>query len=550
MARPVPYVKKDPGDIMLAADWNEMQVQAREALHGHAHTGGDDAPPIGRAGIAPGAIDGARIDPQAEVAVKSLQVNGRGLLKEIDDLLSKVKGLGDSKLDRSGNPTVTSKLTVQGDLRINDSNLLLRSGSDNNHGLGWFGGGKTFATLSVDGPVLYGFSGGVLGSTNGAERAALRWDANGRVGIGGAPGAAALQVTGAALVSADGGYAVPNGRMAAGSLTIGSTTTNYGGGSNWNASTAALLLETLDDTEIAIHDAGKRLASLAYYRGAENSITIGRDMGWGALSRLNVNGALNVTGDLAVNASSIRLGLQGNGGGQLLIVNNPNDNRIYLEAYNSAGNGNAAELLLTGFQANAVPQLSLYATNTTASGTLKVNGAITSDTWMRSRGLIVEDEAPAHLGNDGAFYRWQGQVYLSVDDWLYLRDANDGTIKIAFNTDSGIVYCNRTTPMSDRNLKHDIRTIEGALDKLRALRGVSFRWNDQPDNGEQVGVVAQEVEAVLPAAVVPRPDGFKGVDYNALVGLLLEAVKALDARVQQQTRQLDALGGVRPAGAA
>ncbi len=74
--RPNPYVKKDPGDIMLAADWNEMQVQAREELAGHRHTGGADAAPITREGIAPGAVDGSRIDPQADVTLGVLKVSG------------------------------------------------------------------------------------------------------------------------------------------------------------------------------------------------------------------------------------------------------------------------------------------------------------------------------------------------------------------------------------------------------------------------------------------------------------------------------------------
>ncbi len=106
-------MKKDPGDIMLAADWNEMQVQAREELHGHRHTGGADAEPIARAGIAPGAVDGSRIDPLADVALKALKVNGRVVLDEIDAIVASVKGL-------NANPLVLSKdLQVNGPTRLN-----------------------------------------------------------------------------------------------------------------------------------------------------------------------------------------------------------------------------------------------------------------------------------------------------------------------------------------------------------------------------------------------------------------------------------------------
>ncbi len=87
--------------------------------------------------------------------------------------------------------------------------------------------------------------------------------------------------------------------MASGSLTIGNTARNFGGATDEFKSNniAGLLLETLDNTEIAVHDYGHRLASLMYYEGGTvNRVTIGRSMGWGTLSSLNVAAALNVTG--------------------------------------------------------------------------------------------------------------------------------------------------------------------------------------------------------------------------------------------------------------
>ena len=80
---------------------------------------------------------------------------------------------------------------------------------------------------------------------------------------------------------------MPNNFMQAGSLTIGGNNVNYGGNfyssGNWSGNnTAGLLMECLNNTEIAVHDAGHRIASLMYYEGGTtNTITIGRDMGWG-----------------------------------------------------------------------------------------------------------------------------------------------------------------------------------------------------------------------------------------------------------------------------
>ncbi len=109
----------------------------------------------------------------------------------------------------------------------------------------------------------------------------------------------------------------------------------------------------------------------------------GANAGWAVLMNV-VNGNVGIgttpTRPLDVKAGSggIKLGLEGTGGGQLIITNNPNDNKVFLEAFNSAGNDHAAELLLTGRFAQAVPQISLVANNTTVTGTLRVNGVFTA----------------------------------------------------------------------------------------------------------------------------------------------------------------------------
>lgn len=70
-----PYVPAKAGDIIRAADWNEAQIKAREALAAHDHAQGNGQP-IPREGIAKEAIDGSRIDPNAEVKLKSLELSG------------------------------------------------------------------------------------------------------------------------------------------------------------------------------------------------------------------------------------------------------------------------------------------------------------------------------------------------------------------------------------------------------------------------------------------------------------------------------------------
>ncbi|MBI4699745.1 MAG: tail fiber domain-containing protein [Deltaproteobacteria bacterium] len=87
--------------------------------------------------------------------------------------------------------------------------------------------------------------------------------------------------------------------------------------------------------------------------------------------------------------------------------------------------------------------------------------------------------------------------------------------------------------VSDARLKRDIAPIEGALDTVVQLRGVSYRWKD-PDKdaeyGRTMGLVAQDVEKVVPQWVKTDADGMKRVEPVGIDAVLIEAIKALKAR--------------------
>ncbi|HKQ72638.1 MAG TPA: hypothetical protein VJ810_02845 [Blastocatellia bacterium] len=104
-------------------------------------------------------------------------------------------------------------------------------------------------------------------------------------------------------------------------------------------------------------------------------------------------------------ASGIKLGLEGSGGGQLILANNANDNRVYMEAFSADGNGHAAELLLTGRFAAAVPQISLVAATTVVTGLLRVNGGKTGyivDQFVNRHGEAVEEGDVVVIGMEQA----------------------------------------------------------------------------------------------------------------------------------------------------
>ena len=88
-----------------------------------------------------------------------------------------------------------------------------------------------------------------------------------------------------------GTFAVGEGYMASKTLTLGDISSDYGGGNNWTANTAALMFECANNTEMAVHDSGTRVASLMHYEGSPHRITIGRDMGWGTIASVRMYGS-------------------------------------------------------------------------------------------------------------------------------------------------------------------------------------------------------------------------------------------------------------------
>lgn len=129
--------------------------------------------------------------------------------------------------------------------------------------------------------------------------------------------------------------------------------------------------------------------------------------------------------------------------------------------------------------------------------------------------------------------------------------AISGTLNSGALTVSGAITSTGevTAYYSDKNLKKDIVEITDPIAKVMSLRGVTFRPNDAAlalgiVDKEEVGVIAQEVEAVLPQLVVPSAfEGYKTVKYDKLTALLLEAIKAQQLQIDALTAQIAKLGG-------
>lgn len=101
---------------------------------------------------------------------------------------------------------------------------------------------------------------------------------------------------------------------------------------------------------------------------------------------------------------------------------------------------------------------------------------------------------------------------------------------LTYNIETGTLVSIDFNSSSDERWKTNIKTIDGALDLVKELRGVSY---DRIDTHQHhVGVIAQEVEKVVPEVVNEDDEGYKYVSYGNLVGVLIEAVKELTVRVE------------------
>jgi trimeric autotransporter adhesin len=156
------------------------------------------------------------------------------------------------------------------------------------------------------------------------------------------------------------------------------------------------------------------------------------------------------------------------------------------------------------------------------------------------------------------------QIGMFLDSVFQIRVTNDSTKGIALTT-GGNVGIGKTAPaakldvagvvnasggytnISDMRLKENVSPISGALDKVIGVKGVSFTWKRDGDRsrefpeGRHYGVVAQQVEEVMPEVVRTAPGGEKAVSYTEMVPVLIEAIKEQQKTLEEQQKVIDQL---------
>jgi hypothetical protein len=213
-------------------------------------------------------------------------------------------------------------------------------------------------------------------------------------------------------------------------------------------------------------------------------------------------------------------------GGGALFQNVSGSNNValgYHAGYAAAGSGN----VFLGYNAGAAETGSdrLYVANTT--GTPLIYGQ------FDTRRVGIDTVGPTATFDVNGSLRVRGL-------------ASDGVYAVAADATGTLVLA---TP-SDARLKRDIEPLGASRDVLAALarlRGVAFSWDTTQErvaaygDRRQIGLVAQEVEAVLPEVVATAGDGYKSVDYARLTAFLVEIAKAQQSRIDALEAEVAAL---------
>lgn len=269
---------------------------------------------------------------------------------------------------------------------------------------------------------------------------------------------------------------------------------------NGSIDLAHMSSESVDEDNLHISNAGSNGQYLQKQSGAAGGLT------WGTvdISTLAPIASPSFTGNVGLGTSSPNLGGFQSGSRVMSIEGDAADDFGVLEFINpnATGSNRIGELRFINKDAgsSAVGQAGIRAFRDGADNSTAMS------MYTSAAGTFAERLRVTASGNLGV-----GNA--SPSEKLHVT--------------GNILASGNVTAYSDERLKSHIQTIPNALDKVLSVRGVTYDMNDE----RGTGVIAQELEKVLPEAVFDNKDGMKSVAYGNVVGMLIEAIKEQQAQI-------------------
>ena len=148
---------------------------------------------------------------------------------------------------------------------------------------------------------------------------------------------------------------------------------------------------------------------------------------------------------------------------------------------------------------------------------------------------------------DGTYFSWgYGGTYNFFADRVTIGNpADPGTGYMLYV--QGTAFATGSWNSSDAGFKKNISTLDNSLEKVMKIRGTRFEFRTNEFNdyhfaeGPQFGFIAQELENIFPELVKTENDGYKSVNYNGMIPVLLESIKEQQLQIESQQKQIDEL---------
>ena len=292
-----------------------------------------------------------------------------------------------------------------------------------------------------------------------------------------------------------------------------------------------------------------------------NATTLGSGVVNSSLTSVGTLTSLNVSGTTTAN-SFVKTGGTSN---QFLKADGSIDTNTYLTS------------ALQNVVEDTTPQLGgnldLNSKNITGTGDVNITGVVTATSFSGSGANLTSLDASnissgivstARLASgtaDSTTYLRGDQTWASISgggatlsndtttDASYyptFSSATSGTYstayvsdtKCTFNPSTGTLSATQFTSLSDKTQKTNIRLIDNSIELVKQLEGVRYDWIN--NNKPSIGVIAQDIEKVLPEVVETNSNGLKSVSYGNIVGVLIEAIKEQQIRIEELEKKLNA----------
>jgi hypothetical protein len=214
-----------------------------------------------------------------------------------------------------------------------------------------------------------------------------------------------------------------------------------------------------------------------------------------------------------------------NGNGSFRIIDTTaGSDRINISSAGNVGIGTTSPDANSG--------LTVESSTTSGQIMIKGNSGGNAGIALRASGQTTNFSIYENSGANLVFQKHASERMRLDASGNLLVGTTSGSDKVTVN---GTVSATNFNTTSDATLKTNVETLSGSLDAVTSLRGVSFDWLE--NGGSEIGVIAQEVEAVLPDVVSTNDEGIKSVKYGNMVAVLIEAIKEQQAQIDELKKQ-------------